>query len=190
MIGTRRTGIPLMVDGERVDGLVTWDAEGPSFELPGSTMQAVDVDAAVIEAGETMLVLHEGRQTKVEIYDPTSVDLEHLDDGGIVKAPMHGKVVALFVAEGDVVEKGQRVAIVEAMKMEHVMLAPAAGTVAEILAETGQQVPENKPQFEYNAEHPLVARLDAEADEDRFAELVLVLFDQARLAGGLAVPDA
>ena len=142
LVGKRRTGIPLMVDGERLDGLVSWDDEGPSFELPGKSMEARDVDAAVIEAGEAMLVLHEGRQTRVEIYDPTSVDLEHLDDGGIVKAPMHGKVVALFVEAGETVTKGQRVAIVEAMKMEHVLLAPAAGTVSDILAETGQQVSE------------------------------------------------
>jgi 3-methylcrotonyl-CoA carboxylase alpha subunit len=142
IVGKRRTGVPLMVDGERLDGLVTWDDEGPAFELPGKSMEARDVEAAVIEAGEAMLVLHEGRQTRVEIYDPTSVDLEHLDDGGIVKAPMHGKVVALFVDAGETVTKGQRVAIVEAMKMEHVLLAPAAGTVTDILAETGQQVAE------------------------------------------------
>jgi 3-methylcrotonyl-CoA carboxylase alpha subunit len=142
IVGKRRTGVPLMVDGERLDGLVTWDDEGPAFELPGKSMEARDVEAAVIEAGEAMLVLHEGRQTRVEIYDPTSVDLEHLDDGGIVKAPMHGKVVALFVEAGETVTKGQRVAIVEAMKMEHVLLAPAAGTVTDILAETGQQVAE------------------------------------------------
>jgi 3-methylcrotonyl-CoA carboxylase alpha subunit len=142
LVGKRRTGVPLMVDGERLDGLVTWDDEGPAFELPGKSMEARDVEAAVIEAGEAMLVLHEGRQTRVEIYDPTSVDLEHLDDGGIVKAPMHGKVVALFVAAGETVTKGQRVAIVEAMKMEHVLLAPAAGTVSDILAEAGQQVSE------------------------------------------------
>jgi molecular chaperone HtpG len=59
-----------------------------------------------------------------------------------------------------------------------------------IMEATGQSLPEAKPQFEYNAEHPLVARLDAESDEERFAELVLVLLDQARLAGGVALPDA
>jgi molecular chaperone HtpG len=59
-----------------------------------------------------------------------------------------------------------------------------------IMEATGQTLPESKPQFEYNAEHPLLARLDAESDEDRFADLVLVLFDQASLAGGAAIPDA
>ncbi len=59
-----------------------------------------------------------------------------------------------------------------------------------IMQVAGQSLPESKPQFEYNAEHPLVQRLAAEADEDRFAELVLVLFDQASLAGGAPLADA
>jgi molecular chaperone HtpG len=59
-----------------------------------------------------------------------------------------------------------------------------------IMEATGQTLPDSKPQFEYNAGHPLLVRLDAEVDENRFAELVLVLFDQASLAGGLPLPDA
>jgi molecular chaperone HtpG len=58
-----------------------------------------------------------------------------------------------------------------------------------IMEATGQTLPETKPQFEYNAGHPLVQRLDEEPDEDRFADLVRVLFDQAGLAGGVPLPD-
>ena len=89
-----------------------------------------------------VLVLREGRQTRVALFDPASVDLEHLDAGGLVKAPMHGKVVALFVSAGERVEKGQRLAIVEAMKMEHPLTAPIAGSVGEIAAGPGDQVAE------------------------------------------------
>lgn len=59
-----------------------------------------------------------------------------------------------------------------------------------IMEATGQTLPESKPQFEYNAEHPLVQRMAEETDEARFAELVLVLFDQASLAGGETLSDA
>ncbi len=59
-----------------------------------------------------------------------------------------------------------------------------------ILEATGQAMPESKPVFEYNAEHPLLIRLDQEADEDRFKDLVLILFDQASLADGTALKDA
>ncbi len=60
----------------------------------------------------------------------------------------------------------------------------------KILEATGQSMPESKPVFEYNAEHPLLERLDQEADEDRFRDLVLILFDQASLADGTAPKDA
>ena len=59
-----------------------------------------------------------------------------------------------------------------------------------IMEATGQAFTPPKPSFEYNAEHPLLKRLDQESDEDRFAELVLVLFDQASLAEGDALQDA
>jgi molecular chaperone HtpG len=59
-----------------------------------------------------------------------------------------------------------------------------------ILEATGQSLPESKPVFEYNATHPLLARLEAETDEDRFRDLVLILFDQASLADGTALKDA
>ena len=59
-----------------------------------------------------------------------------------------------------------------------------------IMEAAGQAAPPTKPSFEYNAEHPLLQRLDQESDADRFAELVLVLFDQATLAEGDALPDA
>jgi 3-methylcrotonyl-CoA carboxylase alpha subunit len=70
------------------------------------------------------------------------VDVDHLDGDGLVKAPMHGKVLAIFVAQGASVTKGERVAIVEAMKMEHALLAPLDGTVTEVSAEVGAQVAE------------------------------------------------
>ena len=53
-----------------------------------------------------------------------------------------------------------------------------------LMEQAGQALPESKPNFELNPEHPLVQKLDQESDEDRFADLVNVLFDQASLAEG------
>ena len=53
----------------------------------------------------------------------------------------------------------------------------------------GQSMPESKPIFELNPEHPLVKRLDQESDEQRFADLSRVLFDQAHLAAGGVLED-
>ncbi len=58
-----------------------------------------------------------------------------------------------------------------------------------IMEAAGQAVPETKPVFEFNAEHPLIAKLDQEADEDRFADLALILHDQAQLAAGGQLED-
>ena len=58
-----------------------------------------------------------------------------------------------------------------------------------IMEATGQQLPESKPHFEINPGHPLVEKLEGEADGDRFADLVKVLFDQASLAEGQPLGD-
>jgi molecular chaperone HtpG len=58
-----------------------------------------------------------------------------------------------------------------------------------IMQAAGQKVPDTKPILELNPGHPLVKRLDAEADEDRFASLATVLFEQAQLASGDQLED-
>lgn len=58
-----------------------------------------------------------------------------------------------------------------------------------ILEAAGQKVPDNKPTLELNPAHPLVVKLDQESDEDRFADLVEILFDQAHLAEGGQLKD-
>ncbi|NNC54901.1 MAG: molecular chaperone HtpG, partial [Pseudomonadales bacterium] len=58
-----------------------------------------------------------------------------------------------------------------------------------IMEAAGQDLPETKPILELNPEHPLVQRLDKEPDEDRFADLTKVLFDQAMLAAGDTLDD-
>ena len=76
--------------------------------------------------------------------------------------------------------------------------SPACLTVAEhemgaqmrkIMEAAGQEMPSSKPTMEINVEHPLVKRLDQEADEDRFADLAQILLDQAFLAEGSALED-
>jgi 3-methylcrotonyl-CoA carboxylase alpha subunit len=59
---------------------------------------------------------------------------------GAILAPMPGKVIALDVAEGDSVTAGQRLMVLEAMKMEHALTAPFDGTVTELSASAGAQV--------------------------------------------------
>ncbi|CBA16431.1 molecular chaperone HtpG [Xanthomonas albilineans] len=59
----------------------------------------------------------------------------------------------------------------------------------QILEASGQKLPESKPVFEFNPAHPLIEKLDAEPDVDRFGDLARVLFDQAALAAGDSLKD-
>ena len=59
----------------------------------------------------------------------------------------------------------------------------------KIMEAAGQSVPESKPIFELNLEHPLVKKLEAEKEESRFDELAAILFDQASLAEGGQLDD-
>ncbi|MFN8150514.1 MAG: acetyl-CoA carboxylase biotin carboxyl carrier protein subunit [Solirubrobacterales bacterium] len=58
---------------------------------------------------------------------------------------MPGKVIKLAVAEGDAVEVGDVLVVLEAMKMEHELTAPSAGTVAELRVAEGDQVESGAP---------------------------------------------
>lgn len=58
-----------------------------------------------------------------------------------------------------------------------------------IMEAAGQKVPDSKPCLELNPEHPLVKKLDQEPDEERFADLAQILFDQAQLAAGGQLDD-
>ena len=145
LLGARSVGVPLLVDGERVDAREVFSPvhHGASTVAFGeSDPWADDEIDQEVEAPHGVYILRNGRQTLVQPYDPFAVDLEHMDEGGSIKAPMHGKLIAIFVQPGDRVEKGQRLAIVEAMKMEHVLVAPSDAEVAEIAAEPGAQVAE------------------------------------------------
>lgn len=59
----------------------------------------------------------------------------------------------------------------------------------QILEASGQKVPDSKPVFEFNPGHPLIGKLDQEADAARFDDLSRVLFDQAALAAGDTLKD-
>ena len=93
-------------------------------------------------AGDAVYVIHRGRQTRVALRDVNLDRAGQTVTGGVLRAPMHGKVLAILVEKGAAVQRGQRVAIIEAMKMEHALTAPVDGTVAEIATKAEAQVDE------------------------------------------------
>jgi 3-methylcrotonyl-CoA carboxylase alpha subunit len=140
LAGRRETTMPIVVDGKSAMVRVSFGgSSGPSVQMDG---HAADPGARVVEGDGGVFVLRKGRQTAVRLASFENVDAEHQDGDGTVRAPMHGKVLALLVEKGASVQKGQRVAVVEAMKMEHALVAPADGIVAEVAAKVGAQVAE------------------------------------------------
>jgi 3-methylcrotonyl-CoA carboxylase alpha subunit len=85
-------------------------------------------------------VLHDMRQT--ELVWPTweAGPVDEAGDGASIRAPIVGRIAKVFVAAGDTVAKGDRIAVVEAMKMEHVLHATRDGVIAKIAVAEGQQV--------------------------------------------------
>jgi 3-methylcrotonyl-CoA carboxylase alpha subunit len=139
--GTRMMPRRVLVDDAELMAQVSYGPHGPAVSIAGKS--AAD-DATLVEADGAVYVLHNGRQTVVR---PALFETGDLDRpaGGVLVAPMHGKLLAIGVAKGDAVQKGQRLAILEAMKMEHALLAPFDGTVAEVMAAPGSQVAERAP---------------------------------------------
>ncbi len=135
--GFRSHSRPVVVDGEPVTAQVTYTRGLPSISIDGV---AAASDATAIHTQDAVLVLRQGRQTTVQLNDFASIDMQHLDASGLIRAPMHGKVLAILVEAGARVVKGQRIAVIEAMKMEHTLTAPFDGVVAEIAAAKDSQV--------------------------------------------------
>jgi geranyl-CoA carboxylase alpha subunit len=60
--------------------------------------------------------------------------------GGVLRAPMSGRLMALEVKAGDRVKRGQVIAVIEAMKMEHEVMAPIDGCIESVASVSGAQV--------------------------------------------------
>ncbi|RMD62241.1 MAG: acetyl-CoA carboxylase biotin carboxylase subunit [Alphaproteobacteria bacterium] len=150
--------LSLRDNGREIDITVYYLSNGYRLVLPGGEVEArgelcedgsllVDLDgrrftAAVVRERGAMTVMLHGGAHRLEIVDP--LESAHGDDVGAdrVAAPMPGKVVKLHVESGQTVSRGAPLIVLEAMKMEHTLVAPADGTVGEIYYRPGDLVEE------------------------------------------------
>ncbi|WP_407279938.1 acetyl/propionyl/methylcrotonyl-CoA carboxylase subunit alpha [Aromatoleum evansii] len=126
----------LTVDGHSTEARGKLDDRGGlRVEFDGRRM-----GATVIVAGEKRHVFLDGRTWQLANVDP----LHHAGEGGGAEggllAPMPGKVIALLAEAGTTVEKGAPLLILEAMKMEHTITAPASGLLKAFRFAVGDQV--------------------------------------------------
>jgi 3-methylcrotonyl-CoA carboxylase alpha subunit len=139
LIGSRRIGLDVAVDGVPMRVHLIEGANVERFE--GETGGAGGGEVTLYETDSGVYAFAGGRQALVQLIDPFAKAGRGADEGdAAIRAPMNGRLVALAVAEGEKVDAGQRLAVVEAMKMEHALLAPHAGVVRDLAAKVGDQV--------------------------------------------------
>ena len=103
--------------------------------------------------GEQIHVFEGGEAALLTLADPIAHAGEGEAEGGRLTAPMPGKVVAILVSNGAQVAKGTPLVVMEAMKMEHTIAAPADGIVEEIVFRVGDQVEEGAALLRFAAAH-------------------------------------
>ena len=92
--------------------------------------------------GEQAHVFTPQGAARITLIDALAHAGHSAQEGGRLTAPMPGKIIAFLVKAGEKVAKGQALAVMEAMKMEHTIAAPADGEVGELLYAPGDQVAE------------------------------------------------
>ncbi|MEI2416629.1 acetyl/propionyl/methylcrotonyl-CoA carboxylase subunit alpha [Orrella sp. JC864] len=93
--------------------------------------------------GQTLHLQSREQWIVLQRHDPLAHAGEQAPDhGASLAAPMPGKIIAIPVQAGQAVKQGQPLLVMEAMKMEHTLTAPADGVVGELLYGVGDQVPE------------------------------------------------
>jgi 3-methylcrotonyl-CoA carboxylase alpha subunit len=105
---------------------------------PGDTTATSQLRSDMTPSGEVMVT--ERGQSRVFSFHAPRPGAGHSAHDGDILAPMPGKVLGVEVSPGQTVAKGQRLLVLEAMKMEHAMAAPFDGTVAELTVTAGDQV--------------------------------------------------
>ena len=135
---------------QRLDGW-QFGCAGSDYQLTGSwidgqrmrvELNRETIEFAVLRDPGSIALCYQGQAFRFEI--PAAI---HGDEGDTAnadhpQAPMSGAVVALSVAVGDTVEPGTTLVVVEAMKMEHAIVAQVHARVGEILVTVGDQVEE------------------------------------------------
>jgi len=162
-------------EGEREAAVIARRRRDGSIglELPGGTLEASvrrvdDGRLAIWLGGDTFTatvvrrqaadgidyaVFADGANRTLRLVDPLDVtQYEAVASGeGAVRAPLPGKIIDLRVKAGDKVSKGQPLLVLEAMKMEHTLAAPADGTVKTVRYAVGEQVVEGAELVEFEA---------------------------------------
>ena len=142
----RRNGLQLELPGTKLLARARRAANGGlAVELGGER-----IDAAVVRSGRELTVFASGLAYRLQLCEFETVQDE--EAGGRLTAPMPGSVIEVLVKEGEAVEQGRALMIIEAMKMEHTIVAPSAGRIARVRFAPGEQVREGDQLIAFEVE--------------------------------------
>lgn len=134
----RGGGLKIEVGDAAIQASFRLDAAG---EL-SATLDGDRTGVSFHRKAQSLTLIHGGATVTFEIIDPMEADMSDEGAGGAITAPLPGKIIKLSTEAGAKVKKGDPLMILEAMKMEHTIAAPTAGTVAEVNFAEGDQVEE------------------------------------------------
>jgi biotin carboxyl carrier protein len=129
------------VNGEKVDARVL-PLNRNGLHVLHHGKQAYEVFLSNQEADTYQMLMRGGKRIVTQITSRVKKRLKSGEDclAGCLAAPMHGLVVDVPVHEGDTVEKGQTLVVLESMKMQMQLRSPRAGKVAKVAVQPGNQV--------------------------------------------------
>ena len=145
------------------------DADHPHFYFarPAGDEQAVERQraGAKVDADDPLAVLAYGQSSQPQARTPVT-DSEIPDGVIAVRVPLQGTVVAVSADVGAFVSRGTQLAVVEAMKMEHVITAESAGTVSKVLVSPGDTLWEDQLLMTLDVADEQDSAVDAADDVD------------------------
>ncbi|MEE4379733.1 MAG: acetyl/propionyl/methylcrotonyl-CoA carboxylase subunit alpha [Candidatus Competibacteraceae bacterium] len=130
---------------------IVLDLPGGSLKVSGelsaegdivADLGGVRMRATLVRQGHDMVILTQGESHQLTVHNPLTEGMEDEVHTGSLAAPMPGSIIQILVTEGQLVEAGMPLLILEAMKMEHTITAPRAGTVERLHYAVGDQVQE------------------------------------------------
>ena len=138
-LGIRLLGKDGAAAGLAADSILQFKSVGEAIAIDFNGQRQ---NVSVYKKGDMVHVFFALGATQLVAIDPLAHRGDGAAEGGRLTAPMPGKVVSFAVKVGDKVTKGQALAVMDAMKMEHTISAPKDGVVVELLFAPGEQVAE------------------------------------------------
>jgi 3-methylcrotonyl-CoA carboxylase alpha subunit len=148
----RDGSLSLELPGGAVEANVRRGQDGRlAIRLGNDTFTAAVVRRTANDGGTDYTLFADGGSQRLRLVDPLDVtQYEAVASGeGSVRSPLPGKIIDLRVRPGDTVTRGQPLLVLEAMKMEHTLAAPADGKVKSVRYAVGEQVPEGAELVEF-----------------------------------------